>query len=328
MEYDRPSDTIGGKKDMSRFTCLLILLLLATMLLMSGEANAGEEIFSYQGSLRDSTGGTQQGTADIEFCIYDTPSKAAIGPAGALWCETHPGIKIGPDGIFTAELGSINQLADTLFQHQLWLQVTVNGEAATPLTKLTRTPYSIVTNKVIGDFISRPGGLRVYNPSDSSKWADVSSLGLTFPADTFNYAIASCGGWTPATAGIPYTISPGNGVITATNLNPSDSAIFYAPVHLDDSVRVIGLVAYAYDPDALQDMSFTFGSRSGTVSFPIATVNTSSLSLGIWGNVENTNFTYTIRNVYGRAYYLEVRARGEANTWGNVFLICTRNRIP
>jgi hypothetical protein len=105
-----------------------------------------------------------------------------------------------------------------------------------------------------------------------------------------------------------------------------DSAAFFAEVHLPDDVTVVGLKAYKMDGDPARDISFTFGYRGGTVSTEVATLWSSGSTPGVYSEI-STTFNHTIQNGTSHAYYVRTIARGSANAWGNVSLICTRNKI-
>ncbi len=295
---------------------------LAAVLIAS---SAQARTMAYQGILYDSTGGTQQAVVAMTVCLTDSPSKSTDGSRLNLWCETHPAVSVSPDGLFTVELGSIEPLDDSLFDRELWLEISVDGETLSPRTHLGGAPFAFVSSRVSGDFHSYLGGMILTDPLDSNRWVDIGYNGIFIPVDTFIYPIPSSGGWVPSASGVGYSINLTGGTMAATGLGASDSAAFYAEVHLPDGVKVIGLQAYMLDNDAVRDFSFTFGYRGGTVSTPLATVWSTGAS-GAWHTIETT-LNYTMQNDCARAYYVKAVARGSAYMWGNVCLVCTRTRI-
>lgn len=302
------------------------LVLISWVLLAATTYSPGTAaIMSYQGVLYDSTGGTQQLTASMTFKIYDSPSKVIGGPDVLYWTEVFPSVSVAQNGTFAVELGSSVPIPDSLFERQAWLEVIVNGEVMSPRTRLGSAPSSFTTNRVIGDFRSYRGGIKLTDPIDTSRWVDLGVGGLIIPVDTFYYPIPSSGGWVPANNTTPYLIAPGYGTILAYGTGSSDSAFFFAEVHLPDGVKVIGLRAYMSDDDPSSNISFTFGYRGGTVATNIATL-WSSGSSAAWHEI-TTSLNHTIQNEPAQAYFVVAVPRGSANAWGNVTLMCTRNKL-
>lgn len=93
-------------------------------------------IISFKGNLKDINGMPINGTRQMIFKIYD---RATLGTP--LWQETQSNVNI-EDGIFSAELGSVNPIK-LPFDKQYYLGVKVGTDnEMTPRFKLTTVPYA------------------------------------------------------------------------------------------------------------------------------------------------------------------------------------------
>ncbi|HVZ37562.1 MAG TPA: hypothetical protein VG963_34310, partial [Polyangiaceae bacterium] len=124
------------------------LTALVSLTLMSARASAATvpQVLTEQGRLVSSGGRTVDGTLSFRFALYD----AATGGT-ALWTETQ--MVTLSDGVFAAQLGSVNPIPITVFDgNSRYLGVTVDTDAEmTPRQQVTTVPYALVAQNVIGD---------------------------------------------------------------------------------------------------------------------------------------------------------------------------------
>jgi len=94
-------------------------------------------LISYQGRLTDGSGNpVVDGNHTIVFSLYDQATGAT-----ALWKETQN--LTTNNGVFTAQLGSVNSLNSLPFDTTYYLGISVDGGSElTPRTRLTTTPYA------------------------------------------------------------------------------------------------------------------------------------------------------------------------------------------
>ncbi len=127
---------------MKRATFLWSLLAILLQGMIWGQI---PETISYQGVLRDDTGNAvAEGDYELHFNLYD-------GEAGGspLWSETFSSVNV-TGGVFHVILGSINPLSLS-FDRQYWLGVTVGGDTEfSPRIQLTSSPYSLISESVLG----------------------------------------------------------------------------------------------------------------------------------------------------------------------------------
>jgi len=145
---------------------------------------------NFQGALRDADNQPVTATKTIEFLIY--PDSTGIIE---LWSETHSSVEIS-DGIFSAELGSVNPFPSDLFANNtLYLTFQIDGDEMTPRQKLLSVPYakiaekassidgsfdSIYVNKTGPDTItanSTEGALNLENTNSSGKGLKIIDAG-------------------------------------------------------------------------------------------------------------------------------------------------------
>ncbi len=101
---------------------------------------------THQGRVFDALGQPVNGTDDLVFRIYDTPSGGS-----ALWNETHTGTTFS-NGYFTQNLGAVTALDEALFDGQeLWLEVQVGASAPALPTRLplNSVPYAIHAGEAV-----------------------------------------------------------------------------------------------------------------------------------------------------------------------------------
>ncbi len=120
-------------------------------------------VLSHQGRLLDASDAPISGTFTIIYSIHDAP----VGGV-QLWMEDHVGVVV-TDGLFSVELGSTVPLTADIVAGSgggggggggslRYLQVQLSGQPPImPRTQLVSTPYSLATERVSGDFQTRPG---------------------------------------------------------------------------------------------------------------------------------------------------------------------------
>lgn len=121
-------------------------LVVASLALASAAGAKVPGTLTQQGRLFDAKGEPSTGNVDVQFAIYTAPSGG-----NAVWSEV---ISIAlDDGFFSAELGAINPLSDSLLATEaLYLGITVgNDPEMTPRAKIGSVPYALRAGDVTGD---------------------------------------------------------------------------------------------------------------------------------------------------------------------------------
>lgn len=277
---------------------------------------------SYQGVLRDSTGGTQAATKAMVFAIYNTSSKSGSGTDVLLWSESHPSVQIAADGTFGVELGSITPFPDSLFSgnSDLWVQVTVAGQTILPRTHLGGVPSSDISRRLNGDLITSPGQLRIPGV-DSTDWFGMTTTGFTFPLQTDCYAIPPCGGWNTdngAASTYTYDCSYGGGTIYAWSPTGLPFALV-AETHLPLGATITGMQVFVKDSDASNNMQFHLDLVSHDVSnqpvhSQLGTVSSSG-STGTWQKL-TVPILHNITNLADTTYIVQVEIPAGVTTYG------------
>lgn len=113
--------------------CLFLLLTFGTPL----TAQNDNPVISIQGTLKDANGSSvADGEQELIFKLYDQ-----LANGTALWTETAPVNVVG--GIYSHNLGSVEELNESNFDRKLYLGVTVSGLELFPRTELTYAPYAL-----------------------------------------------------------------------------------------------------------------------------------------------------------------------------------------
>ena len=113
--------------------------LLTALLMVTQEARAVPTKVNFTGRLTDSTGALIKGTvSSLQFKLYDGLTGGTL-----MWEETHSNVT-AENGLVYVELGSTTALNDTIFNgDELFLEVTVEGEAMSPRLAVLSAPYAI-----------------------------------------------------------------------------------------------------------------------------------------------------------------------------------------
>ncbi len=118
---------------------ILTIALLTTLSMVAKQARAVPEKVNFTGRLTDSAGGLINGTvSSLQFKLYDDLTSGTL-----IWEETHSNVTAA-NGLVYVELGSSTALTDEVFDgEELFLEVTVNGEAMSPRLAVLSAPYAI-----------------------------------------------------------------------------------------------------------------------------------------------------------------------------------------
>ena len=96
---------------------------------------------SYQGTLSNAGGQPVNTATPMTFKLYTVPSGGT-----ALWTEARAGANAVPiaNGLFNVLLGSVTPINVSLLNQDLWLGISVNGDAEmSPREKLGSVPFAI-----------------------------------------------------------------------------------------------------------------------------------------------------------------------------------------
>ncbi|MFO8070603.1 MAG: hypothetical protein R6V85_01900 [Polyangia bacterium] len=114
-----------------------IIVALAALCLVAAPAGAVvPETLTYSGHLVDD-GMPYEGAIDVTFELFSQEEEGS-----SLWTEDHIGVDVS-DGLFTAELGSLESIASLLDGGVYWLQVTIGTETLAPRTPFRSVPYAL-----------------------------------------------------------------------------------------------------------------------------------------------------------------------------------------
>jgi hypothetical protein len=98
-----------------------------------------QTLISYQGTLTDPGGHPVNGTATMEFALYDAASSG-----NRLWGPEMQSVEVS-DGLFHALLGSVEGIDPLSLTGDLYLDITVNGEEMSPRERLASSAYAMAT---------------------------------------------------------------------------------------------------------------------------------------------------------------------------------------
>lgn len=115
-----------------------VLPALLLVLLIAVPALAAPPLMSYQGFLTDDQGTAFDGTANLEFALFDS-----LAGGVALWSETHAGVPVAA-GLFHVALGSTSPFDASLFtSDSRWLETRVEGTPLTPRRPMLSAPFAL-----------------------------------------------------------------------------------------------------------------------------------------------------------------------------------------
>ncbi len=119
----------------------ITMILTAVLLSLMGETSlqaAAPQLITYQGRLADGSGdAAPDGSYQMTFAIFDQPVGGIL-----VWTETQPAVGV-QDGLFSAAMGSIVPLPDTVFREEgRYLEVSANGQVLGPRTQFSSVGYA------------------------------------------------------------------------------------------------------------------------------------------------------------------------------------------
>ncbi len=116
-----------------------LLLILASLVLISSSIAGVPQEINYQGYLQDASGTAIDTTVDMTFKIYDSPTATSD-----LWNEDQTNVSVEA-GIYNVRLGSVDTIPMSVFQDGLtkYLGVTVGTDTEmTPRLPIVAVPYA------------------------------------------------------------------------------------------------------------------------------------------------------------------------------------------
>ncbi len=122
-------------------------LILGFVLFFGGVAILGiPHAINYQGHLYDGSGEPVTGSHDFVFGIYNSETSGSL-----VWSETQNDVSV-EQGVFHVTLGAVTPI-DIVFDGQLWLAVTVDGETMSPRQPLSSIGQAYQAEDVSGQDI-------------------------------------------------------------------------------------------------------------------------------------------------------------------------------
>ena len=132
---------------------------------------------SYQGTLSNAGGQPVNAATPMTFKLYTAPSGGT-----ALWTEARAGANSVPinNGLFNVLLGSVTPIDVNLLSQDLWLGISVNGDAEmSPREKLGSVPFAAVAGSAQtvpdGSITNQKQTIKTFQALDPS---EVSLLGI------------------------------------------------------------------------------------------------------------------------------------------------------
>jgi hypothetical protein len=129
-----------------------------------------QPLISYQGMLTDQSGMPINGTTTMAFSLYD-----ALTAGNLLWGPENQTVQVS-EGLFHVLLGSVEAIDPADLLGDLWLEITVNGEALTPREQLASVVNSINAGRSPGTFvvgspgIGEGGEIKLVEGSTGNDW--------------------------------------------------------------------------------------------------------------------------------------------------------------
>ena len=161
-----------------RKICILTIILLFA----AAELFAGAKVISYQGQLSNPDGSPVTDTVyPFEFLLYNQTSGGSILWAESTDLETN-------NGLFSHDIGSVNELSTSLFSENetVYLEVKVEGNSILPRVLLSASPYAFST----GNLDVRQNGLPMISTQNNGMFTIFDTLGTPYiklqnlPADS------------------------------------------------------------------------------------------------------------------------------------------------
>jgi hypothetical protein len=119
-----------------RFTSSLSILLAAQLLAPLPASAQVPQLLSYQGRLLKTDGTPEIGPVSVRFSLFQSPTGGT-----AIWNEDQS-VSL-TDGFFAAYLGDASPLTGVVDGSELWLELSVGGEAMKPRQRLASAPFAL-----------------------------------------------------------------------------------------------------------------------------------------------------------------------------------------
>ena len=284
-----------------------LILFCTIYILWAQQATLHPTTFTSQGVLRDAQGRSlEDDTYEMIFEIYPN----ANGTGNPLWTETAD--VLVTIGVWTYTFGSSSSNPlDNLDEDAYYMKITVNGDAVSPLTRISLSAMETLNVSGGGNLITASGDVGIGTTSPSAKFEVVGSINLdgrirVFPgtsgsklADTFTgntskskILFEKASGSTDPGAIMHETTGSGaetnEGVL---HLMPSDDNAY------GDYVSIHGTT----QPDVLK--LHTDGTIEGAKVIHSETIKTEAIYNGMTDNNANPDISFK-SHIYGDAMYL------------------------
>ncbi len=151
-----------------------LILFFTTDLLWSQQATLHPTTFTSQGVLRDAQGRSlEDDTYQMTFEIYPN----STGTGNPLWSETAD--VLVTNGVWTYTFGSSSSNPlDNLDEDANYMKITVNGDALSPLTRISLSAMETLNVSDGGNLITASGDVGIGTTSPSAKFEVVGSINL------------------------------------------------------------------------------------------------------------------------------------------------------
>ena len=151
-----------------------LILFFTTDLLWSQQATLHPTTFTSQGVLRDAQGRSlEDDTYEMTFEIYPN----STGTGNPLWSETAD--VLVTNGVWTYTFGSSSSNPlDNLDEDANYMKITVNGDALSPLTRISLSAMETLNVSDGGNLITASGDVGIGTTSPSAKFEVVGSINL------------------------------------------------------------------------------------------------------------------------------------------------------
>jgi hypothetical protein len=150
-----------------RFPMKRFIILIIFILILAPAAWSMNPVINIQGVLRDNGAPMADGTYELKFKLYEQETGGT-----AVWTETQPNVQVA-NGMFSVDLGSVNNFSGVPFDVPYYLGISVGSNAElSPRTRLNSSVYAI----------SLAGGSNQFPSSGNVTInADIHVESITFP---------------------------------------------------------------------------------------------------------------------------------------------------
>lgn len=263
---------------MHRILAASLMLMLALLL---ATTNSSAATINYQGQLADANGDpVADGSYQITFSLW-------IDSTGGenLWQELRNVVIEG--GHFSVYLGQVTPISANMISAANYLQIQVEGETLLPRTLLGSTPFTFISERVVGDVVT--DGTSMYLPG-IDKAALPKALELSQQTSGGIVSIWGTGGTTIPLLEMKGTASGGQLSIWGTN----GTSMPQVSVSGDDNSGTLGIwgtngtslpVVSLEASDTTGAIGLNFGVRAGDFPQVNLEATPSRGSLELWGDL-------------------------------------------